>query len=58
MNNLIIEVADNGFIVREGAIGRAYAGRTWAFESSDSLAKFMAEWGFMIEEEKKQRLKK
>jgi len=41
--DLIIDVAENGFIVRENK--REYIGKIWAFESAESLAGFIREWG-------------
>lgn len=44
MSELQIEVAENGFIVSEGRQDLTI-GRKWGFESPESLAKFIKEWG-------------
>jgi len=44
MNDLRIEVAQNGFVVMEGNRS-GLVGKVWAFESVYSLSKFILEWG-------------
>lgn len=44
MEELRVEVAENGFVVYEGA-GQGMRGKCWAFETADSLAAYMKEWG-------------
>lgn len=47
---LRIETAENGFVVYSGMKEERYAvGRQWAFETAGSLAKFIKEWGELIE---------
>lgn len=41
---LIVNVAENGFVIRESE-GSHLMGKMWAFETPDSLAKHMKEWG-------------
>lgn len=43
MNELIIETAENGFIVRQD--NQNMPCRQWAFETAESLSKFILEWG-------------
>ena len=59
MEELIVIVAENGFIVNERG-GYRDSGKSWAFESSEALAKFMKEWGNakFIEKQKNGELKK
>lgn len=45
MDELKVEVAENGFVVYEGGGISGGRGKPWAFETPDSLAKFMKEWG-------------
>ena len=53
MMELLVSAVENGFIVREGG-GRmeGLIGRSWAFESANTLAEFMLAWGSNIGEEK------
>ena len=45
MSDLIIVVAENGFIINEaGNFDRASVGKSWAFETPESLSKFIKEW--------------
>jgi hypothetical protein len=44
MSELLIEVAENGFVVSENA-GQGMRGRRWAFENPETLAKFIEAWG-------------
>lgn len=43
---LRISTAENGFIVQQGeGDHRGYIGKQWAFESAETLATFVEEWG-------------
>lgn len=44
MSRLNVETAENGFIVVENNSTHSN-GKQWAFESAESLAKFIAQWG-------------
>ena len=44
MSDLLIEVAENGFIVSEKA-GQGVLGKIWAFESAENLGIFIEDWG-------------
>ena len=45
MSDLIVVVAENGFIINEaGNFDRASVGKSWAFETPESLSKFIKEW--------------
>jgi len=45
MSDLNIQVAENGFVINEGGAERHCVGKQWAFESADSLAEFIKQWG-------------
>lgn len=46
MDSLKVETAENGFVVYEGdSRERDMIGKTWAFESAQTLADFMQQWG-------------
>ena len=45
MNELKVQVAQNGFVVHEGEPHGHNMGKIWAFESPASLADFVKEWG-------------
>lgn len=45
MSDLNIQVAENGFIVNDYEPMRGTVGKQWAFETADSLAKFIMNWG-------------
>ena len=45
MNTIQIEVAENGFVLRENDLTNHIIGRQWAFESAATLAAFTREWG-------------
>jgi hypothetical protein len=50
MRNLLIQTVENGFTASENNQGSQYTqGKMWVFETSESLAKFVAEWGMMEE---------
>ena len=51
MHELLIEVAENGFVVSESA-GQGMLGKKWAFETPHTLAKFIENWGKIQENEK------
>ena len=54
MDELIIEVAENGFVIYEGRSNiTGKAGKTWAFESPASLGDFIEKWGLEKEHSKK-----
>ena len=52
MQELRVIVAENGFVIDESQ-GSYLMGKMWAFETPDSLAKYMKEWGKMQVELKK-----
>lgn len=41
---LNVEVVENGFIASE-SLRDDFVGKKWAFESAESLARFVANWG-------------
>jgi len=41
---LNIKIAENGFVIEE-SMHREMKGRIWAFETPESLSKYMLEWG-------------
>jgi hypothetical protein len=43
--NLKIDIAENGFVVYEAHYDRGVIGKMWAFESAETLAKFVNIWG-------------
>jgi hypothetical protein len=46
MKDLVIEVAENGFIVVEGnSRERMLIGKRWAFETPEALSEFILDWG-------------
>ena len=46
MRDLVIEVAENGFIVVEGNPREPMVmGKKWAFETPKSLSDFILDWG-------------
>ncbi len=46
MRDLVIEVAQNGFIVVEGdSRGSHLIGKRWAFETPEALSEFILDWG-------------
>lgn len=45
IGDLIIERGETGFIVYENA-GMGVTKRKWAFESGESLSKFVANWAY------------
>jgi len=51
--DLQIFEAMNGFIVHEGNPNSTMMGKSWAFESADSLADFIEKWGKDKENDRK-----
>lgn len=45
MEELRIITAENGFIVYEGNPAIGNVSKSWAFETAESLAEFIARWG-------------
>ena len=46
MRDLLVEVAENGFIVVEGnSRERMLIGKRWAFETPEALSEFILDWG-------------
>ncbi len=46
MNELRVEVAENGFVVFEACVDSpGMRGKTWVFETPGSLGEFMRDWG-------------
>lgn len=45
MRNLVIETAENGFIIYEDNGRDMMVGKKWAFETAESLAGFVKDWG-------------
>ena len=44
-SNLKIDIAENGFVVYEAHYDRGVIGKMWAFETAESLASFVNDWG-------------
>jgi hypothetical protein len=46
MRDLLVEAAENGFIVVEGnSRERFIIGKRWAFETPEALSEFILDWG-------------